>query len=143
MTRQSYENITRPAEYDIFFAIGINKMIVFVNHRPCEPEIPFGPQVPPFPVSAVFSVSAVPFRQYNLAKRNGARRRTGLRGKGGRRGGWCRGRIRAGRRPPFPFVPHETLHHSETRQRQVEPPARQGTQKSRSRKLYKDGSFTK
>jgi len=42
MTRQSYENITRPAEYDIFFAIGINKMIVFVNHRPRDSEIPFG-----------------------------------------------------------------------------------------------------
>ena len=27
----------------------------------------------------------------------------GLRGKGGRRGGWCRSRIRSGRRPPFPF----------------------------------------
>ena len=75
MTRQSYENIIRPAEYDIFFALGINKMIVFVNHSPREPEIPFGPQGPPFPVSAVTSVRAIHLRQRSLAKRNGARRR--------------------------------------------------------------------
>ena len=77
MTLQSYENIIRPTRYVIFFALGINKKVVFVNHRPCEPEIPFGPQVPASPVSAVFSVSAVPFRNHSLAKRNGARHRTG------------------------------------------------------------------
>lgn len=75
MTRQSYENIIRPTHYYNFFALGIDKKVVFVNHRPREPEIPFGPQVPPFPASAVFSVSAVPFRHHSLAKRNGARRR--------------------------------------------------------------------
>ena len=132
---------------------------------PRELEIPFGPQVPPFPVSAVFFVSAVPFRHRSLAKRKGASRRTGLRGKGGRRGGWCRGRIWSGRRPPFPFCFPNALHHSvwpkmvqrETQVQteisktgvdlhwqecQTEPPAREGT-KNRSRKLYKDGSFTK
>ena len=105
------------------------------------------------------SVSAVSFRHHSLAKRNGARRRTGLRGKGGRRGGWCRGRIWSGRRPPFPFCFPNALHHSvwpkmvqrETQVQteisktgvdlhwqecQTEPPAREGT-KNRSRKLLR------
>ena len=114
MTLQSYENIIRPTRY-LFFALGIDKKVVFVNHRPCDPEIPFGPQVPPFPVSAVFSVSAVPFSQHSLSKRNGVRRRTGLRGKGGRRGGSCRGRIWSERRPPFPFSFPSAMCHSARR----------------------------
>ena len=72
MTLQSYKNIIRLAQYDIFFALGIDKKVVLVNYRPCEPEIPFGPQVPPSPFNTVFSVSAVPFRHRSLAKRNGA-----------------------------------------------------------------------
>lgn len=77
MRRQSYENIIRPTHYYNFFALGIDKKVVLVKHRPHEPEILFDPQVPPFPISTVFPVSAVSFRHHSLAKRNGARRRTG------------------------------------------------------------------
>ena len=127
-----------------------NGMQFTVSFSPHEPKIPFGTQVPPFPVNAVFSVNAIPFRHHCLAKRNGVHRRTGLRGKGGRRGGWCRGRIWSGRRPPFPFCFPNALHHSvwpkmvqretqvqteisktsvdlQWQECQTEPPAREGT----------------
>ena len=59
-----------------FFALGIGKKVVFVNHRPRELEIPFGPQAPLFPASAVFPVSAViperaaPFHKMASVERN-------------------------------------------------------------------------
>ncbi|MCR4826835.1 MAG: hypothetical protein K5882_07800 [Bacteroidales bacterium] len=111
--------------------------------RPREPEIPFGPQVPLFPASAVFSVSAVPFRHRSLAKRNGAHRRTGQ----GEKAGGGEDRAVAGSVPaaarlfPLFLMKRCTI----PRRASVKwnlLPAR-AHKKNRSRKLYKDGSFTK
>lgn len=40
-------------------------------------------------------------------------------------------------------IPERAAPFRKMRQRRAEPPVRKGTQTSRSRKLYKDGSFTK
>lgn len=74
MTLQSYKNIIRPTRY-VIFTLGINKMIVFVNQSPREPEIPFGRSAPPSSSAQCFPLVPFPFRHHSLAKRNGARRR--------------------------------------------------------------------
>ncbi len=76
MTRQSYENITRPTQYYNFFALGIDKKVVFVNHRPREPEIPFGRSAPPSSSAQCFPL--VPFLLVTAVWPNGMVRTAGI-----------------------------------------------------------------